>query len=53
MQSVCVFCGSSSGFDPAYVDTANALGRLLAAEGLTLVSVDRQFAAYDVALLGG
>ena len=37
MQSVCVFCGSSSGFDPAYVDTANALGRLLAAEGLTLV----------------
>ncbi|WP_428558435.1 MAG: TIGR00730 family Rossman fold protein [Solidesulfovibrio sp. DCME] len=37
MQSVCVFCGSSSGFDPAYVDAANALGRLLAAEGLTLV----------------
>ncbi|MHC1789073.1 LOG family protein [Solidesulfovibrio sp.] len=37
MQSVCVFCGSSSGTDPAYVEAANALGRLLAAEGLTLV----------------
>ncbi|OLN31148.1 Lysine decarboxylase family [Desulfovibrio sp. DV] len=37
MQSVCVFCGSSSGADPAYVEAANALGRLLAAEGLTLV----------------
>ena len=37
MQSVCVFCGSSSGTDPAYVDAATALGQLLAAQGLTLV----------------
>ncbi len=37
MQSVCVFCGSSSGTDPAYVEAAASLGRLLAAEGLTLV----------------
>ena len=37
MQSVCVFCGSSSGTDPAYVEAAAGLGRLLAAEGLTLV----------------
>ena len=37
MQSVCVFCGSSSGIDPAYVDMAETVGRLLAAEGLTLI----------------
>lgn len=37
MQSVCVFCGSASGTDPAYVDAATALGQLLAAQGLTLV----------------
>lgn len=37
MQSVCVFCGSSSGLDPAYVDGANQLGRLLAEENITLV----------------
>ena len=37
MQSVCVFCGSASGTDPAYVEAANTLGRLLAGEGLTLV----------------
>jgi len=37
MQSVCIFCGSSSGLDPAYVDAANRLGRLLAEEHITLV----------------
>jgi len=37
MQSVCVFCGSSLGTDPAYASEAASLGRLLAAEGLTLV----------------
>ncbi|HML53362.1 MAG TPA: TIGR00730 family Rossman fold protein [Solidesulfovibrio magneticus] len=37
MQSVCVFCGSSSGADPLYVDVADRLGKLLAAEGITLV----------------
>ncbi|MBF6098712.1 TIGR00730 family Rossman fold protein [Nocardia cyriacigeorgica] len=37
MRAVCVFCGASSGSDPAYVDQAQALGRRLAAEGLTLV----------------
>ncbi len=37
MQSVCVFCGSSSGADPIYVDVADRLGKLLAAEGITLV----------------
>lgn len=37
MRSVCVFCGSSSGLDPAYVEAANRLGRLLAEEHITLV----------------
>lgn len=37
MKSVCVFCGSSTGRDPAYVANAEALGRRLAGEGTTLV----------------
>jgi uncharacterized protein (TIGR00730 family) len=37
MQSLCVFCGSSSGSDPGYVEAANRLGRLLAEERITLV----------------
>ena len=37
MQRVCVFCGSSLGADPVYAAAAANLGRLLAAEELTLV----------------
>jgi uncharacterized protein (TIGR00730 family) len=37
LQSVCVFCGSSRGSHPAYVDAATAVGRTLAERGLTLV----------------
>ncbi len=37
MKSVCVFLGSNPGKDPAYVDTARALGRELAGQGLVLV----------------
>ncbi|MFO1462601.1 MAG: TIGR00730 family Rossman fold protein [bacterium] len=37
MRSICVFCGSSEGKDPAYREAAEALGRLLAAQGLQLV----------------
>lgn len=37
LQSVCVFCGSSKGHDPAFVRAAEALGRLLAGRGITLV----------------
>ena len=37
MRSLCVFCGSSMGQDPAYAAAADQLGRLLAAEGITLV----------------
>lgn len=37
MKSVCVYCGSNSGNRPVYAERAAALGRLLAAEGLTVV----------------
>ena len=37
MTRICVFCGSSSGVDPAYGDAAESLGEALAAEGLGLV----------------
>jgi hypothetical protein len=37
LQSVCVFCGSSDGADPAYLRAAGDLGRALAAAKLRLV----------------
>jgi len=37
MKRVCVFCGSSLGNNRAYVDYAEALGRLLAARNIALV----------------
>ena len=37
MRSVCVFCGSSPGTEPAYKDKARALGRTLAENGVRLV----------------
>lgn len=37
LRSVCVFCGSASGSDPAYGRAAAALGRLLAEQGIRLV----------------
>jgi len=37
MNSVCVFCGSSSGRDPAYEESARATGHALARSGLRLV----------------
>ncbi|MGH7514199.1 MAG: TIGR00730 family Rossman fold protein [Gemmatimonadales bacterium] len=37
MRRVCVFCGSSSGRDPAYRRLAEALGRTLAGRGLGVV----------------
>lgn len=36
-QRICVFCGSSSGAQPAFLAAAADFGRLLAAEGVTLV----------------
>ncbi|NWD87461.1 TIGR00730 family Rossman fold protein, partial [Pseudomonas sp. K5002] len=36
LKSVCVFCGASSGTNPAYREAAVALGRALAERKLTL-----------------
>jgi uncharacterized protein (TIGR00730 family) len=37
MAAICVFCGSSSGSDPVFADTARLLGSALAAGGHRLV----------------
>lgn len=37
IRSLCLFCGSRPGHDPAHAATADALGRLLAERGVTLV----------------
>ncbi|MGB6386407.1 MAG: TIGR00730 family Rossman fold protein [Terriglobales bacterium] len=37
MKAVCVFCGSSSGIDPAYSEAAQATGSTLARAGLRLI----------------
>jgi uncharacterized protein (TIGR00730 family) len=47
VKSVCVYCGSSSGFDPVYRDAATHLGRTLARRGLILV-----YGAGNVGLMG-
>lgn len=37
MKSVCVFCGSSVGKKPSYIEMARDLGRLIAAKNMALV----------------
>jgi len=37
LQSICVFCGSRPGADPAYVAAGVEMGRAIAERGLTLV----------------
>ncbi|MEO8114068.1 MAG: TIGR00730 family Rossman fold protein [Phenylobacterium sp.] len=37
MKSICVYCGSSLGSDPAFLEEAITAGKLIAQEGLTLV----------------
>ena len=37
ISSVCVFCGSKAGSDPAFEAAARDLGRLLAEAGMRLV----------------
>jgi uncharacterized protein (TIGR00730 family) len=37
IERVCVFCGSSPGADPVYVESARALGEELARRGITLI----------------
>ncbi len=38
MAAVCVFCASSAGIDPRYLDLATSVGRALGERGHTLVS---------------
>lgn len=37
IRTVCVYCGSAPGTDPAYVESARAFGRILAENGIGLV----------------
>ena len=57
MQSVCVYCGSSSGTDPRFTEEAVRCGTLLAEQGLTLVygggRVGLMGAVADAALAAG
>jgi uncharacterized protein (TIGR00730 family) len=57
MRTVCVYCGSSPGVNPAYVAAAGAVGRLLASSGRTLVygggRVGMMGAVADAALAAG
>lgn len=46
-KSICVYCGSRPGADPAYLTEAEALGTALAEEGWRLV-----YGAGDVGLMG-
>lgn len=46
-RSLCVYCGSSPGFDPVHGDAARELGALLAANGIRLV-----YGAGAVGLMG-
>ena len=37
LRSICVYCGSSPGADPAFKEAAESLGRIMASEGIGLV----------------
>ncbi len=37
LKSLCVYCGSSPGLRTSYIEAAEKLGRLIAADGITLV----------------
>jgi uncharacterized protein (TIGR00730 family) len=37
LKNICIFCGSSNGRDPAYVDAARTFGKMLARENVGLV----------------
>ncbi|MCK6412260.1 MAG: TIGR00730 family Rossman fold protein [Azonexus sp.] len=47
MKSICVFCGSNAGHHTLYRQTAEQLGRLLAARGIELV-----YGAGNIGLMG-
>jgi uncharacterized protein (TIGR00730 family) len=37
IRTICVYCGSSPGADPAFIEAATAFGKILAEEGVSLV----------------
>src|SRR5687768_11415557 len=37
MTRICIFCGSSTGNDPVYMNTAREVGRILASNGIGVV----------------
>lgn len=47
MKNICVFCGSSSGYDPVYKKAARRLGDVIATENMRLV-----YGAGSVGLMG-
>jgi len=47
LSSVCVFCGSNGGADPAYLEAAARVGRSLAERGIRLV-----YGGADVGMMG-
>ncbi len=57
MAAVCIYCGSSPGTDPAYMESARAMGQLIASQSHTLVygggQVGLMGAAADAALAAG
>jgi uncharacterized protein (TIGR00730 family) len=57
MVAVCIYCGSSPGIDPAYMDSARTIGQLIASQGHSLVygggHVGLMGAASDAALAAG
>ena len=56
-MNIVVYCGSTAGRDPAYIEAASGLGARIAKEGFTLVygggSVGMMGAVADAALAGG
>ena len=57
MKSLCVYCGSNAGNDPAHADLARALGARMAADGIALVygggNVGLMGIVADAVLAGG
>ena len=57
MKTLCVYCGSNAGNNPAYADAARALGARMAADGIALVygggNVGLMGLAADAALAAG
>jgi uncharacterized protein (TIGR00730 family) len=57
LKSICVFCGSSPGRDPAYLDAARSIGRFIATRSITLVygggKIGLMGAVADAALAAG